>query len=114
LGDLLKVRGCHQLWHVNGTKTTLQKLLGRDGVAKQCWHFPGYMATLYLLVFAQAHEEFRVPELLSVSKLYGFNVTFPRDAKDRDTTRPFMVLGLEDEDHARLLAKRCVLVKWAS
>jgi tRNA (guanine10-N2)-methyltransferase len=72
------------------------------------------MATLYLLVFAQAHEEFRVPELLSVSKLYGFNVTFPRDAKDRDTTRPFMVLGLEDEDHARLLAKRCVLVKWAS
>ncbi|KAF8554733.1 tRNA guanosine-2'-O-methyltransferase [Imleria badia] len=68
----------------------------------------------YLFVFAQAHEEFRVPELRSIAELHGFPVGF-----DRYTTedladvvrRPFMILKLEEEEHARLLANRCILIK---
>ncbi|KAH9942477.1 tRNA guanosine-2'-O-methyltransferase [Epithele typhae] len=63
----------------------------------------------YLFVFAQVHDEFRVPELLSISELHGFEIKFPEDP---DTSRPFMVLGLEAEEHARLLAQRCILVRY--
>ncbi|KAE9411183.1 RNA methylase [Gymnopus androsaceus JB14] len=62
----------------------------------------------YLVVFAQAHQEFRIPELESVSQLYDFKVSLP---DERDLYRPYMVIGLESEDHARLLAKRCILIK---
>ncbi|KAJ6609865.1 RNA methylase [Mycena sp. CBHHK59/15] len=63
----------------------------------------------YLFVFAQAHSEFRLPELESISTLYGFSVSVPADG---DPTRPFMVLQLDSEQHARLLASRCVLIKY--
>ncbi|ETW80532.1 hypothetical protein HETIRDRAFT_319345 [Heterobasidion irregulare TC 32-1] len=66
------------------------------------------MPTQYLFVFAQAHDEFRVPELLSISELYGYKMTIPHDF---DMTRPFAVLELEDEEQARLLARRCILIK---
>ncbi|KAH8107747.1 tRNA guanosine-2'-O-methyltransferase, partial [Cristinia sonorae] len=66
------------------------------------------MYSPYLFQFAQVHEEFRIPELLSVSELYGFKIQFPDEI---DITRPFMVLGLESDDHARLLTRRCILVK---
>ena len=69
------------------------------------------MLTQYLFVFAQVHDEFRVPELLSVSELYGFPIIFPENPEDKDTSRPFMILELEDEDHAKLLARRCILIK---
>ena len=69
------------------------------------------MRTQYLFVFAQVHDEFRIPELLSVSELHGFDIKFPEDAEDRDTSRPFMILELESEEHARLLASRCILIK---
>ncbi|KAF7793904.1 hypothetical protein EIP86_005026 [Pleurotus ostreatoroseus] len=65
----------------------------------------------YLFVFAQAHEEFRIPELLSVAELYDIHITFPDDPERLDTSRPFMVFGLEKEEHARMLASRCILIK---
>ena len=72
--------------------------------------------TDYLFVFAQAHEEFRVPELQSIAELYGFQVGFDRyPAEDLASAvkRPFMILRLREEEHARLLANRCILIKYA-
>ncbi|KAI8993886.1 tRNA guanosine-2'-O-methyltransferase [Trametes punicea] len=69
------------------------------------------MLTQYLFIFAQVHEEFRIPELLSVSELYGFRIKFPDDLEQR-TSRPFMILELESEEHAKLLARRCILIKY--
>ena len=66
------------------------------------------MFSQYLFQFAQVHEEFRIPELLSVSELYGFTIQFP---DEMDVTRPFMILGLQRDEHARLLTQRCILVK---
>ncbi len=63
----------------------------------------------YLIVFAQAHEDFRVPELLSVAELYGFPLNIETDF---DSSRPFGVLVLEKEEHVRLLARRCILIKY--
>lgn len=68
----------------------------------------------YLFVFAQAHEEFRVPELWSIAELHGFQVGFDHYAtKDlaNAVKRPFMILRLGEENHARLLANRCILIK---
>lgn len=62
----------------------------------------------YLVLFAQVHDEFRIPELLSVSELFKFKIGFPSKI---DTSRPFMILSLESEEHAILLATRCILVK---
>ncbi|KAI0762102.1 tRNA guanosine-2'-O-methyltransferase [Trametes elegans] len=70
------------------------------------------MLTEYLFVFAQVHEEFRIPELLSIAELYDFEIKFSENTEGRKTARPFMVLELESEEHARLLAKRCILVKY--
>lgn len=68
--------------------------------------------TQFLFVFAQVHDEFRIPELLSASELYNIAITFPHDDPTKcDISRPFMVLGLDSEDHARILAKRCILIK---
>jgi len=63
-----------------------------------------------LIQFAQTHEEFRIPELLSVAETYGFTVDLPEEP---DVTRPFMVVTLQDEKHAKLLAERCILIKCA-
>jgi tRNA (guanine10-N2)-methyltransferase len=71
------------------------------------------MPTKYLFIFAQVHHEFRIPEILSVAELNGFNVVLPGAPDDLDITRPFMILGLYKEDHAVILAKRCILVKSA-
>ncbi|EGO00079.1 hypothetical protein SERLA73DRAFT_21340, partial [Serpula lacrymans var. lacrymans S7.3] len=65
----------------------------------------------YLFVFAQAHDEFRIPELLSISELHGFAIHFPDDPEELDVTRPFMILGLDREEHANILAKRCILIR---
>jgi tRNA (guanine10-N2)-methyltransferase len=62
----------------------------------------------YLIVFAQAHDDFRVPELLSVAELYGFSLNIENDF---DPSRPFGILVLEQEEHVRLLARRCILIK---
>jgi hypothetical protein len=62
----------------------------------------------YLIVFAQAHEDFRVPELLSVAELYNFSLNIENGF---DPSRPFGILVLEQEEHVRLLARRCILIK---
>jgi hypothetical protein len=62
----------------------------------------------YLVIFAQAHEDFRVPELLSIAELHGFPLSMKNDL---DPSRPFGVLVLEQEEHVRLLARRCILIK---
>ncbi|KAF5389449.1 hypothetical protein D9757_004270 [Collybiopsis confluens] len=62
-------------------------------------------------MFAQAHAEFRIPELESVAQLYNFKVNLSDNMDDRDTSRPFMVVELESDHHARLLARRCILIK---
>ncbi|KAF8348221.1 tRNA guanosine-2'-O-methyltransferase [Amanita rubescens] len=63
----------------------------------------------YLVLFAQAHNDFRLPELNSVSELYEFKYTLSH--AQSDPCRPFMVIRLELEEHARLLARRCILIK---
>lgn len=68
----------------------------------------------YLFYFAHAHNEFRLPELESVAELYGFTITLPLIADDRDPKRPCMVVELEEEEHARILANRCILIKYVS
>ncbi|THU96445.1 hypothetical protein K435DRAFT_819440 [Dendrothele bispora CBS 962.96] len=56
----------------------------------------------YLIVFAQAHHEFRIPELQSVAKIHGFDISLPEG--EIETDRPFMIVGLQSENHARQLA----------
>jgi tRNA (guanine10-N2)-methyltransferase len=63
----------------------------------------------FLFVFAQAHSDFRIPELLSVAELYGFEPVFPETV---DQSRPFMVVDLQAAEHATLLARRCILIKF--
>ncbi|KAG1732235.1 tRNA guanosine-2'-O-methyltransferase [Suillus paluster] len=67
----------------------------------------------YLFVFAQSHEEFRVPELLSISELHGFAIGFDRYASvlEEAVKRPFMILMLDKEEHAKILAQRCIMIK---
>lgn len=69
----------------------------------------------YLFVFAQAHDEFRIPELQSISELHGFTIGLSRyndlQRVEAAVKRPFMILELEEEVHAKLLAGRCILIK---
>ncbi|PCH43385.1 tRNA guanosine-2'-O-methyltransferase [Wolfiporia cocos MD-104 SS10] len=66
------------------------------------------MGEFYLFAFAQAHEEFRIPELQSIAELHNFTIKFQSEV---NVHRPFMILELESEEHARTLARRCILVK---
>lgn len=69
----------------------------------------------YLFVFAQAHDEFRIPELQSISELHGFTISFSHYTdplvRKAAVKRPFMILELEGDAHAKLLASRCILIK---
>jgi tRNA (guanine10-N2)-methyltransferase len=69
------------------------------------------MTTEYIFVFAQAHESYRIPELQSIAELYNIKITFPDIPIKLDVFRPFMILGLESEEDARKLARRCILIK---
>lgn len=66
------------------------------------------MPRKYLILFAQAHNDFRLPELDSVSELYGFTYVLSDSSQSK---RPFMVIELDLQEHARLLARRCILIK---
>ncbi|TFK26531.1 RNA methylase [Coprinopsis marcescibilis] len=67
----------------------------------------------YLVHFAQVHNEFRIPELQSIAELHGFQVQIVENpgGHGSDPNRPFMVLQLDDEKHAKILAQRCILIK---
>ena len=73
---------------------------------------PAAMSIEFLVIFAQSHDNFRIPELLSVAELYKFAITFPESPEECDCKRPFMVLKLDEEEHARILASRCILIKY--
>ncbi|KAF8197920.1 RNA methylase [Pholiota molesta] len=65
----------------------------------------------FLFQFAQAHNDFRLPELESIAELLGISFSLPPEPENCDPTRPFLVLDLDKEEHARLLARRCILIK---
>ena len=65
----------------------------------------------YLFHFADAHNAFRLPELKSIAELYGFSIGLPQNPDDHDPKRPYMVIELEEEEHAQILANRCILIK---
>ena len=90
---------------VERRKQTCDQKLGRKA-DNYIWVMPSRQ---YLIVFAQAHEDFRVPELRSIAELHGFPLSIPDDF---DSTRPFGILSLEQEEHARFLARRCILIKY--
>ncbi|PPQ93788.1 hypothetical protein CVT25_013497 [Psilocybe cyanescens] len=71
------------------------------------------MPSRYLFHYAQVHNEFRLPELQSIAELHGISYSLPGNAEDRDPNRPFMIVELEKEEHARMLARRCILIKAA-
>lgn len=70
-----------------------------------------------LVHFAQAHHEFRLPELHSIAELYKFQIFKPIQSLDDGTSEdwdplcPFWIVDFEKEQHARALAERCILVK---
>lgn len=66
------------------------------------------MPLQYLIVFAQIHHEFRIPELRSVAELHGISLS---TLEDQDPCRPYMVVDLDREEHAQTLARRCILIK---
>ena len=68
------------------------------------------MGFIALVHFAQAHPDFRLPELLSVAELFNFSVE-KVDNEEWDSKRPFWVIELQEESHVHLLAQRCILVK---
>ncbi|KAG6902748.1 hypothetical protein C0995_011896 [Termitomyces sp. Mi166 len=47
----------------------------------------------------------------SIAELHSFSLALPESPEDRDPTRPYMVVGLGHEEHALILARRCILVK---
>ncbi|GEM08499.1 RNA methylase [Rhodotorula toruloides] len=64
---------------------------------------------LYILFSIQGPlEEFRLPEIESVAQLY--NITFSWPVKP-DYTRPYMLIGLPNDEAARKLGSRLVSVK---
>ncbi|CDR49595.1 RHTO0S28e01288g1_1 [Rhodotorula toruloides] len=68
---------------------------------------PGHK--LYIFFSIQGPlEEFRLPEIESVAQLY--NIPFSWPAKP-DYTRPYMLIGLPDDEAARKLGSRLVSVK---
>lgn len=66
------------------------------------------MKNKYLLIFAQVHEAFRIPELLSIAELHNIDISIPENV---DVSRPFIVLELDNDEQARILASRCILLK---
>ncbi|KAI5120311.1 hypothetical protein M0805_005815 [Coniferiporia weirii] len=78
------------------------------------------MAVRCIVHFAQAHPEFRLPELESVAELYNFRFSQPEpepapasstDLKGWDPSRPFWVIDFEEGAHAVRFAERCILIK---
>ncbi|GAA6026152.1 hypothetical protein JCM8202_003712 [Rhodotorula sphaerocarpa] len=76
---------------------------------------PGHR--LYVLFGVQGPlEQFRVPEIESVARLLDIPYSWPYTP---DYTRPYTLIGLENDDAARKLGKRLVSIKhvwqyWAS
>ncbi|KAI9613951.1 hypothetical protein H4Q26_009805 [Puccinia striiformis f. sp. tritici PST-130] len=64
---------------------------------------------IYIIIFAQAYEEFRLPELESIDVLFNLGIDYL--GLEIDVYRPYMKIGLENEEKARLLGSRAILIK---
>ncbi|WAQ88987.1 hypothetical protein PtA15_10A410 [Puccinia triticina] len=64
---------------------------------------------IYILIFAQAYEEFRLPELESIDVLFNLGIDYL--GLELDIYRPYMKIGLENDQKARLLGSRAILIK---
>ncbi|EFP74835.2 uncharacterized protein PGTG_01428 [Puccinia graminis f. sp. tritici CRL 75-36-700-3] len=64
---------------------------------------------IYIIIFAQAYEEFRLPELESIDVLFNLGIDYL--GLELDIYRPYMKIGLENDEKARLLGSRAVLIK---
>uniref|UniRef100_A0AC11C2D5 tRNA methyltransferase 11 homolog n=1 Tax=Ovis aries TaxID=9940 RepID=A0AC11C2D5_SHEEP len=65
----------------------------------------------YLLLMAQEHLEFRLPEIKSLLSLFGGQFTSSQETYGKS---PFWILSIPSEDIARNLMKRTVCAKWPS
>ncbi|KAI9486781.1 MAG: S-adenosyl-L-methionine-dependent methyltransferase [Benjaminiella poitrasii] len=63
----------------------------------------------YLIQFAQFHDEFRLPELLSLAKLEKVNIKY--EEKDYKLNNPFFKVELDSNQDAQKLVKRAILIK---
>ncbi|KAK9710397.1 hypothetical protein K7432_008433 [Basidiobolus ranarum] len=63
----------------------------------------------YLIQFAQAHDEFRLPELHSLMKLE--NITMEYDSTTYDKMSPFLIVTLANDEDAYKLVQRAILIK---
>ncbi|KAI7948569.1 hypothetical protein MJO29_010234 [Puccinia striiformis f. sp. tritici] len=64
---------------------------------------------IYIIIFAQAYQEFRLPELESIDVLFNLGIDYL--GLEIDIYRPYMKIGLENEEKARLLGSRAILIK---
>ncbi|KAL7754450.1 hypothetical protein RI367_000431 [Sorochytrium milnesiophthora] len=63
----------------------------------------------FIVHFAQAHENFRLPELEAAASLHKIDVKFHHDAYS--PRRPFLLIDLASRDDAVALISRTILVK---
>lgn len=67
------------------------------------------------MYFMQQHHEFRVPELLSLSRLFGLELSFPEGKDlsvfDREDVAPFLVVRFPSEEAARKISSRAILIR---
>ncbi|KAG0139522.1 hypothetical protein CROQUDRAFT_446930 [Cronartium quercuum f. sp. fusiforme G11] len=63
----------------------------------------------YILIFAQAYEEFRMPELESLNELLDLDLKY--DKTECDIFRPYMIVNMKNDEKARELGSRAILVK---
>ena len=61
---------------------------------------------LFLIRMTLTRLSFRIPSLLSIADLYGFQIRFVSE----DLSRSVFVVELEKEEHAQLLLERGILV----
>jgi tRNA (guanine10-N2)-methyltransferase len=64
---------------------------------------------LYLLRVPLSHLTFRIPSLLSVAQLYGFEIRFV----STDLYRSVLIVELEKEEHVQHLLDRAILLQSA-
>ncbi|CAO0802297.1 unnamed protein product [Mucor circinelloides] len=63
----------------------------------------------FLIQFAQSHDEFRLPEFLSLAKLEKVNVKYNKEEYKLDN--PFFKVELDSTEEAQKLIKRAILIK---
>ncbi|CAE6420043.1 unnamed protein product [Rhizoctonia solani] len=68
------------------------------------------MPKQYFIHFASTHAEFRIPELLSVAQCHNFTVGLSSEL-EIDNSRPFLHVEIDNDEDAKVLAQRCILIK---